>query len=41
LHLLGFDHHTPEEKLEMWNLQDKALSSLGIIMAKYSGDTDG
>ena len=30
LHLLGYDHATPEEKSEMWALQDQILSQLGI-----------
>lgn len=30
LHLLGYDHTTPEEKAAMWTLQDKILTDLGI-----------
>ncbi len=30
LHLLGYDHATPEEKAAMWALQDKILTQLGI-----------
>ncbi len=28
LHLLGYDHATPEEKAEMWAIQDAILASL-------------
>jgi probable rRNA maturation factor len=28
LHLLGYDHATPEEEREMWLLQERALSAL-------------
>ncbi len=30
LHLLGYDHATPEEKDEMWKKQNAILSGLGI-----------
>jgi probable rRNA maturation factor len=30
LHLLGFDHDTPENRAEMWAAQAKALQTLGI-----------
>ncbi|MEJ2757736.1 MAG: rRNA maturation RNase YbeY [Anaerolineales bacterium] len=30
LHLLGYDHATPEEKSAMWTLQDTILAELGI-----------
>lgn len=30
LHLLGYDHDTPENQSEMWALQAQALSALGI-----------
>jgi len=30
LHLLGYDHSTPEEKEVMWSIQDKILNSLEI-----------
>ncbi|MFN2144341.1 MAG: rRNA maturation RNase YbeY, partial [Anaerolineales bacterium] len=30
LHLLGYDHTTPEEKAKMWTLQDRILTQLGI-----------
>lgn len=38
LHLLGYDHDIPEAKEEMWSLQAEILLSLGITMAKFSGD---
>jgi probable rRNA maturation factor len=38
LHLLGYDHQTPEEKAEMWKLQTETLNSLGIHMDKFTGD---
>lgn len=30
LHLMGYDHETPEEKAEMWSIQDELLVKLGI-----------
>jgi len=30
LHLLGYDHVTPEDKAVMWKLQDKILNQLNI-----------
>ena len=30
LHLMGYDHGTPEEKDEMWSVQDELLEKLGI-----------
>lgn len=30
LHLLEYDHDTPEEKAAMWALQDKILTALGV-----------
>ena len=30
LHLLGFDHQTPEEEAEMFGLQEKILNTLGF-----------
>jgi len=30
LHLLGYDHHEPEGKSEMWSAQSQILSSLGV-----------
>ncbi len=30
LHLLGYDHDTPENRAEMWAAQDEALKALGI-----------
>lgn len=33
LHLLGYDHDTPENRAEMWAAQDAALTALGISSA--------
>lgn len=33
LHLLGYDHDTPENKARMWAAQEAALQSLGISSA--------
>jgi probable rRNA maturation factor len=30
LHLLGYDHETPEDRDEMWRLQGAALGRLGL-----------
>jgi len=30
LHLLGFDHDSPENRAEMWAAQDSALRALGV-----------
>jgi probable rRNA maturation factor len=30
LHLLGFDHDTPENRAKMWTVQDSVLRALGI-----------
>ena len=30
LHLLGYDHDTPDNRAEMWAAQDAALTALGI-----------
>lgn len=30
LHLLGYDHDTPEHKAAMWAAQNKALTALGV-----------
>lgn len=38
LHLLGFDHHSPDEKNIMWVKQRELLHSLGIEMDSFSGD---
>ena len=32
LHLLGFDHHLPQEKDRMWAHQERILSQLGITI---------
>jgi len=33
LHLLGYDHNTPETRAEMWSAQDTALLRLGISLS--------
>ncbi|MCU0476349.1 MAG: rRNA maturation RNase YbeY [Anaerolineae bacterium] len=33
LHLLGYDHNTPEARAVMWAAQDRALTTLGISTA--------
>jgi probable rRNA maturation factor len=33
LHLLGYDHNTPEARAEMWAAQERALLALGISPA--------
>jgi probable rRNA maturation factor len=38
LHLRGYDHSTPDEKKEMWDLQTSILTTLGIHLEKFSGD---
>jgi probable rRNA maturation factor len=38
LHLLGYDHSTPEEKDAMWSRQNYILGELGIIDPVLSGD---
>lgn len=30
LHLLGYDHEMPQDKEEMWGVQEEALNALGI-----------
>ncbi len=44
LHLLGYDHDTPENRAEMWAAQDAALTALGIstaiVPALEGGDHD-
>ncbi|MEO1646460.1 MAG: rRNA maturation RNase YbeY, partial [Chloroflexota bacterium] len=30
LHLLGYDHDTPENRAEMWSVQANTLSAMGI-----------
>ncbi len=30
LHLLGFDHGTPEEKIRMWSIQRQIMTQLGL-----------
>jgi probable rRNA maturation factor len=38
LHLLGFDHDTPEKKTEMWNRQSFFLDKLAITIQKLPED---
>lgn len=44
LHLLGYDHHTSEERARMWSAQAKALNALAISdtivpsLESYYGD---
>lgn len=32
LHLLGYDHDTPDSQKSMWAVQDKILKSLGVML---------
>ncbi len=32
LHLLGYDHDTPEHRAAMWKVQESALRALGILL---------
>jgi probable rRNA maturation factor len=44
LHLLGYDHDTPENRAEMWEIQEEVLAELGVplaIVPAYEDDTDG
>ena len=34
LHLLGYDHHTPAEKAEMWQKQAEILAACGLSHVK-------
>lgn len=38
LHLLGYDHGDPEEKEEMWELQDEFIQKNGLKLGRISGD---
>lgn len=38
LHLLGYDHSDPEEKAEMWALQDEYIRRNRLRLGKISGD---
>lgn len=43
LHLLGYDHDTPERRAEMWVAQARALTTLGIstsLVPALEGDPD-
>lgn len=33
LHLLGYDHNTPEARAVMWAAQDRALTALGVPLS--------
>ncbi len=44
LHLLGYDHDTPEHKAQMWAAQETALIALGVspsIVPALEGSTHG
>lgn len=38
LHLLGYDHGSPEEKAEMWALQQDYIQQNGLKLNRISGD---
>lgn len=38
LHLLGYDHSSPDEKVAMWSVQSKILEKLGIKDPVLTGD---
>lgn len=40
LHLLGYDHGTPDTKKTMWTLQDQVLKSNQVHLNKISGDDE-
>lgn len=40
LHLLGYNHDSPERKSMMWQLQDQILALNGVHLNKISGDQD-
>jgi len=40
LHLLGYDHDTPESKALMWEKQAAILKNLGCEIKSISGDDD-
>ncbi|MEO8396880.1 MAG: rRNA maturation RNase YbeY [Chloroflexota bacterium] len=41
LHILGYDHDTPERKAEMWGAQEKALIALGVPIEIVPALEDG
>ena len=41
LHLIGYDHMTPEEEKDMFARQERALTSLGITREKERTEKDG
>lgn len=40
LHLLGYDHATPDAKKTMWSLQDLVLRKNHVHLNKISGDSE-
>ncbi len=38
LHLLGYDHTTPETKMEMWAIQARFLNHLGVEIKRLPED---
>jgi len=40
LHLTGYDHNTPEEKIVMWKEQQRILKNIGVQINRISGDED-
>lgn len=40
LHLLGYDHHTPAAKSQMWQLQGQILKQNDVHLKKISGDEE-
>ena len=40
LHLLGYDHDTPETKSKMWAIQDQLLEQNQVHLNKISGDDE-
>jgi ssRNA-specific RNase YbeY (16S rRNA maturation enzyme) len=41
LHLLGYDHDTPERRADMWTAQEAALIALGIPVEIVPALEDG
>lgn len=38
LHLLGFDHHTPDNKEKMWVAQSRVMTALGLAHVQPTED---
>ncbi len=38
LHLLGYDHATPEEKAEMWAIQNQLIQAMAVEIKKLPED---